>query len=677
MTYKIAIIVAALLLGMFGCAVNKGAGQVARPRRVVLFVIDGLRPDAAERLDLKNIKRLAAGGASFRRACAIVPAHPKSGRWAKHYGCSLPNSVIQAGSVFIRPEEKFLQHAFGKAPTAHGASSSAYLALDDDVTYAYHNEDLRDEALIKWAKEILSKHAVEYMRLHLQRTGSRGWQSYIAMDECRDVPWACDVYADGSPYARAARKADELLGDFVAFLRDEKLHDSTLMVVMGDHGQAIEGGHMPDQPGGWFTPLIFAGPGVAKGKILPYAEHIDVAPTICALMGLEPPNANGGSGKVLGEIFSDGGEGWTEPRLMEINRTILTYKTLHDALEIHAGHDEQLARELEKWDRDFYEVDNFIDWHQAGTIDRLLRRNREIIVRMQKFLGGRGRATGWSLAFKKDGEQITRIVERDEKIKDELLHSGPAVENLWAGYRFHFDQGLGVDVYNKRIPRLELAKGKWYPDEKLLREGYGQDEFLVKGTFGLGSVRLWDGEAARTLSPAERRTAKIHPGDGWVSIETVSHGVTHDGEKLDLKVTLTVFDNHRCARIEAEVLQGGPVRFATGLHEWERTEFKKTPRAIMTWGRHPMYAGGTQPHEVGGAIIFDPDDLTDIRRYGSDHVLISRPKKSLRYWITTGFSQEREGPNTFEKFGEFVRRLSAEKLDEMSFLSDVTRWVTR
>jgi arylsulfatase A-like enzyme len=40
--------------------------------------------------------------------------------------------------------------------------------------------------------------------------------------------------------------------------------------------------------------LTFAGPGVAEGKDLGQVRLIDVAPTLCALVGIEPPaNAQG------------------------------------------------------------------------------------------------------------------------------------------------------------------------------------------------------------------------------------------------------------------------------------------------------------------------------------------------------------------------------------------------
>lgn len=73
---------------------------------------------------------------------------------------------------------------------------------------------------------------------------------------------------------------DSLLGDFVRWLKNENLWKSTVIIVMGDHGQADTGWHPPYESGSYTTQMVVAGTGIKHGAEYDYAEIIDVAPTI-------------------------------------------------------------------------------------------------------------------------------------------------------------------------------------------------------------------------------------------------------------------------------------------------------------------------------------------------------------------------------------------------------------
>ena len=88
--------------------------------------------------------------------------------------------------------------------------------------------------------------------------------------------------------------------------------------------------------------------------------------------------------------------------------------------------------------------------------------------------------TAVSLAWQETGEQIAYVESESGDLWDELLHHGPAVENPWVAYRIYFDGKMGVDVYHKRVPGLELATTGWYLPDSLKGKGYGQDEFYVQ-----------------------------------------------------------------------------------------------------------------------------------------------------------------------------------------------------
>lgn len=86
---------------------------------------------------------------------------------------------------------------------------------------------------------------------------------------------------------------DENIGRLMQALKDRKLYDETLIVYSSDHGLAL-GSHglMGKQSlyeHSMKAPLIFAGPGVPKGKTNAFAYLLDIFPTVCDLTNVPVP----------------------------------------------------------------------------------------------------------------------------------------------------------------------------------------------------------------------------------------------------------------------------------------------------------------------------------------------------------------------------------------------------
>ena len=98
--------------------------------------------------------------------------------------------------------------------------------------------------------------------------------------------------AELDAYDRTIREADELVGEFLDELRRSGLDESTLVVLLSDHGEAF-GEHGISRHGTGFqqeqlhVPLVLRGPGVAAGRTIDTpASLVDVAPTVLELVGL-------------------------------------------------------------------------------------------------------------------------------------------------------------------------------------------------------------------------------------------------------------------------------------------------------------------------------------------------------------------------------------------------------
>lgn len=229
-----------------------------------------------------------------------------------------------------------------------------------------------------------------------------------------------------------------------------------------------------------------------------------------------------------------------------------------------------------------------------------------------------------------------------------LGHHGPAIENEWMGLRLYFNYKTSVDLYSKCRPGLELRETRWYPTPEQQKNGWGADYYIVGETVGLGGVRLWDGQNVQLLDPVSDRTAVVIKGLSSSYMEMISEGIPYNGEKIDVMVRITVFSGERNAMVEAFALTNSPVHFVTGLNYHEDFEVVQKDGLIATWGVHPPDVAA-EPNAVGAAVIYNADDFLMKQDDGKQILLISKPARYLKTYISSANAREPE-INTFEKF---------------------------
>ncbi len=387
--------------GTAEAAEARAAARAVRPsggvRRVVLFHMDSLHHEAPRRLGLVNVQRLAERGTQVKEALLISPWHPTISGYLPLSTTSFPNPTTFAGSLFLRPshEQRYLQHGFGGF-TAHIANSEAYRSLNPGFDFIRLNGDDTDEDNVRLGLRLLREHDdLTFMRLLLQDTNAASQEVAGAP---AGEPWARDIYAKGSPYPAVVRTADALLGTFLDGLERLGMVDDTLLVLLSD-GQSRFGWHPVQAEDSWRTPLVFAGPGVAKGNSIPYAENIDIAPTVAALAQIPAPSDDGGSGRVLDEIRTDDRRSTapSAPRRVErINRQIAEYLRLEGWLRAHARDypylDVQLMRASNGSlsDTQFWGLDRIDEWPQAESIDRMIEDNDSVLDTLRHALRDSG-----------------------------------------------------------------------------------------------------------------------------------------------------------------------------------------------------------------------------------------------------------------------------------------------
>lgn len=280
-------------------------------------------------------------------------------------------------------------------------------------------------------------------------------------------------------------------------------------------------------------------------------------------------------------------------------------------------------------------------------------------------------ATATSLALKVDELQIETVESEDGDLYRNLLHHGPAVENLWVAYRIYFNNYLSVDILSKFEPRLELAVSKWYGSKspELAARNFGKDNYKVGKTVGLGGIRLWDPEKGDrgqvvfldvSADTKSKRAVRVKNQNGSSSIILTNSTIPYQGELLDIDVELTVFDGKRHALINVEVKDDKRVQFVTGLVIHDKLKAViANENYLLTWGNYDSPAADAV-FDVGAGLVFNPEDIAKLEKSDEEMLLVTKPLKRFRYLISSANEKELSGINDLAGFTNHIAHLSQE-----------------
>lgn len=376
-----------ILLTIVMALVHISYGQA--PKRVILFMIDGMHWQVPVKLKMPVFNSLIKEGTYIEKSWMILPHDPRVGDYSKYNSCSFPNPVLHEGSIFIKPDNKYIQEVFPGKQTLFVVNSTAYQSVGRGFTTCIMDPTLSDSDVVMQAMSVLKTQDPVFTRIHLQTPGDMGTD--VSIKTTPDQPFYRNIYGKGSPYVKSTEEADRLLGQFIAFLKKEGKWENTILIVTSDHGQSLIGWHPLFDEDSWMTPLVFVGPGIAKGRTLPYFEHIDLAPTIAWLLGANAPNPGSGSGKAVKEIMAGTNVSDYHPDMYikTLNKQIKEYNILKSEMIIRAEKQRYFSNIIASLDNTnltpepFYDQDRIMDWYKAGTISHLLEANELILKQMR------------------------------------------------------------------------------------------------------------------------------------------------------------------------------------------------------------------------------------------------------------------------------------------------------
>lgn len=271
-------------------------------RRVVVVVLDGLRPDAVDAFDLENLRALARTGAFTPCARTVSPSLTWPALTSLMSGVAPDVHGILSDSVQLpRPKSKLVPlpdvlHRSGYPSVAFmGAIPVLYRGVATRIAKGLGFAEARFAG--GSAPEVLS---AGRSALRTQRRGMIFFHWADADRVGHEHGWMSSQYGD------AARRLDETLGQLrrAANIAND---GRTLLIAVADHGGGgvVATDHAHDHPLNRTIPMVLAGGAVHAGPLAD-ATLLDVPATIAWALGVPQPRT--WSGRVLHEAFDTASE---------------------------------------------------------------------------------------------------------------------------------------------------------------------------------------------------------------------------------------------------------------------------------------------------------------------------------------------------------------------------------
>jgi choline-sulfatase len=303
---------------------------------LVVITLDTTRADhisayGSTRVRTPAIDALAHDGVLFEAAMTAapltLPAHSSifTGKFPPEHGAR------DNGGFFLSPDQTTLAEVLKTRGFRTGGFIAAYV-LDHkwgiDQGFEKYDDDLGATNPRGRSMDAIQRPGNEVLDRALPWIDSVKQDRFFAWIHLYDPhapyeppePFASEY--KGRPYRGEIAFTDSLVGRVIEHLRAASLLDSTVIVVMGDHGESL-GDHGEDAHGFFVyesathVPFIIRAPfGKLRGRrVADPVRLVDMMPTALTLLGLDPPKGMSGASLLplmTGEKAELGLEGYAE-----------------------------------------------------------------------------------------------------------------------------------------------------------------------------------------------------------------------------------------------------------------------------------------------------------------------------------------------------------------------------
>lgn len=252
-----------------------------------------------------------------------------------------------------------------------------------------------------------------------------------------------------------------------------------------------------------------------------------------------------------------------------------------------------------------------------------------------------------------------------------LHHHGPAFENELVAYRVYFDHRQTVDTYGKYRKGLEINDTKFYPTREQISAGYGDDVLWVGSTFGLGTLRGWDGQKPQMLTDVEHRTERILAyGPLRTVVEVVDEGwkAPLAPSRITMRTRYTLYAGRRDVFVDISFNKPmSSCQFATGIINVKNSqEFSDHKGLRGCWGTDwPVSEKDSAGHKretVGLAICIPAKHMVAELPADKDNYpfVVGNIDRELHYNITFGSANESFGYHSAKEWFEYIKEWKRE-----------------
>jgi arylsulfatase A-like enzyme/Flp pilus assembly protein TadD len=292
-------------------ALLAAAQTLAKPApNVVLITIDTLRADhlgcyGYKQIKTPNIDGLAADGARFERAFAVVPVTLPSHSSMLTGTYPMLSGMHDFSGNKLSPLQPTLasvlkQSGYQTGAVIAAAVLDARFGLNQgfDFYYDHFNFSRLDESNLDEMERpgnVVADVALDWLSKNSQKKFFLWMHLYDPHAPYHPPEAYAKEYA-AQPYDAEIAFADEQVGRLLQFLKDKGLYQNTVIVLCGDHGESL--GEHGEKTHGFFiynatmhVPLIIRLPEKDAARVVADpVSLVDLMPTVLGALGVEVPS---------------------------------------------------------------------------------------------------------------------------------------------------------------------------------------------------------------------------------------------------------------------------------------------------------------------------------------------------------------------------------------------------
>ena len=511
-------------------------GEVRKRPNLILITADTLRADKLscygnDSIDTPHIDRLAASGVLFENAATVtpltLPAHSSifTGTYPAYHG------VRDNGGYYLGHEQTTLAEVLEENGWATGAFVGAFVldsrwGLDqgfdryfDDFDFSQFKElslssvERRGDAVLEAALEWMSS---------VRGRPFFSWIHFFDPHTPYDPPEPYRTRYEESLYDGEVAFVDDLVGRLMSWVHRAGLHEETVVVFVGDHGEGL--GQHGESEHGFFVydstmriPFILRSPyyDLEPRRVAAQVSAIDLMPTLLDLLDLSQPSSLQGQSL---RALAEGEE--TDPGLLAYSESYYP-RNHYGWSELRSLRDGELHF-ISAPEPELYDV-------RADPLERRTWPSR-----------GRGPSVGYSVVSRKSWPSPVRV--------------GSSPKNRWVSilrrkndWRRCLGAQLAISVHNcpvladtrfpmsifKRTQRKYVKKAyrvrNWREYESGLRN---RGSLTVWISLTAGKLVNWDAPRPRRRKPGRQRKYSNHAIETAVTLGMVFHLSSRQSEGL-------------------------------------------------------------------------------------------------------------------------------------------------